>query len=224
MDNKSIYIIFDKHEITQRDQNGNRNEMLDALVDPYSKVVTLDEIMNKSVSLDGAKAIMDCTNNYVFYNTSLNKKTGFEFKTDTGEMMIKTQKGTFVMKGVQLHELLSSINSKKNISGKLSENDYEYEKELEAIEVINKMSESKISEHHRRLYELGKQVPYIVNSRRYEKAMTSGGIELSVESFREVRYQLVPDEKATVDPGVEKITPSDIKLLKDLHLILEHLK
>jgi hypothetical protein len=224
IDNKSIYIIFNDHEMTKRGNDGNRNEMLDALVDPYSKVFTLGEVVSKTVSLDGAIALLDCTENYSFYNDALNKKAGFEFKLNSGDSVIKTQRGNFIMKGVRFSELLSTFNSKNGIGSRLSNNDNEYEKEIEVLNIINKLSEDKVAEHHRLLDELGNQVPHIFNKKKYEKSMAGKGIEILADSFRSVRYQLVPDEETIVDAGVEKITPSDVKVLKDLTLILRYLK
>lgn len=224
MEAKSVFIVMNENEYTKPDSFGERNELLGSLVDNYSRVVTLEEVISGAVSLEGAKAIMDCTEDHVFYNNALNKKTGSEFRTSNNELMVKTIKGNFIMRGVKFSELMSIIRSQANIRGELSNNDYEYQQQLEAIATIKKSSELKIDEHHRRLQELGNQVPYIVNSRRYEKAMTSGGVEIPVNSFREVRYQLVSDDEVQVTPGIEKITPNDIRLLKDLHLILEHLK
>lgn len=224
MESKSVFIVMNENEYTKPNSFGERNELLGNLVDNYSRVVTLEEVISGAVSLDGAKAIMDCTENHVFYNNALNKKTGSEFRTSNNELMIKTVKGNFIMKGVKFSELMIVIRNQSNITGELSSNDYEYQQQLEAIAAIKKSSELKISEHHRRLEELGNQVPYIVNRKRYEKAMKSGGVEIPINSFREVRYQLVSDENVEVNPGIEKITPNDIRLLKDLHVILEHLK
>ncbi|MGL4989498.1 MAG: hypothetical protein ACRC5F_09735, partial [Cetobacterium sp.] len=126
--------------------------------------------------------------------------------------------------GVKFSELLSAINSKKSFPKQLSNDNDEYEKEQEAYKKLEANLELLLTTHHECLEQLGAQIPYIVNSKRYEKSMNGQGASLFIDSFREVTYQLVKDDSVSVNPGVEKITPSDIKILKDLQELVGNLR
>ncbi|MGL6098844.1 MAG: hypothetical protein ACRC0G_04365 [Fusobacteriaceae bacterium] len=221
--NKSIYVVFDKNEILKIGLHIDE-EILRGLLDPYSVVVDINDIKAGNVSLENAKAIMDCTSKHVFYNNSINKKTGSEFKVESGKKIIKTLKGNFLMKGIPLLDIMLAANSRNNVPSMLSNSSVESEMERETISKLDKNLELLMSEHHAILRELGDKIPYIVNERRYERAMNSEGIDIEIGSFRDVKYKLVKDDSVNVGPGFERITPSDIKVLKDLHSIMENLK
>ncbi|MGL6132426.1 MAG: hypothetical protein ACRCZ9_12510 [Fusobacteriaceae bacterium] len=218
-----IYVIYNKEELKKIGLEID-DETIKRLLDPYSRVVELSEIVNRTVSLENAKAMMDCTSNHVFYNNALAKKNGSEYKNSDGRSFIRTLKGNFIMKGVPVLDIMLAIKTRNSVPSKLSNDNHQFQLEQETIKRLDVNLESLMNKHHLILEDLGKHIPAIVNNKRYEKAMEGPGVDVFVSSFRDVRYQLVKDESVNVDPGVEKITPNDIKLLKDLQSLMENLK
>lgn len=202
MEKKYILIIFNTNKVITKEVIDNAHGLKYSFCD----ITTIDEILANKERLGEYKAVIDCTDNTMFYNGQKSMKNGVEF-TEQEIKYIKTSTNKFISTGPNISRLTAT---QFNQSPQVMEN---FTKDLnEYIKVINFIT---------------KKIPETRNINIFDNAMKTDGLVLNLEiknNFNKKQYKLVKKVPKQKEPNTEYVTYDDIFILRELEKIIDYIK
>lgn len=202
MDKKYILIIFNTNKAITKEVIDNAY----GLRYNFCDIMTIDDVLSNKQCLLEYKAVIDCTDNYVFYNGQKSMKNGVEF-TDNNIQYIKTSTNKFISTGPNISRLTATqFNQSKQVMEQFTKDYNDY------LIVINFMI---------------KKIPEIRNINIFDNAMKTEGLILDFEvknNFNKKQYKLVKKVPETKEQNTEYVTYDDIFILNELKNIIDFIK
>lgn len=202
MDKKYILIIFNTNKIITKDIINNAY----GLKYKFCDIMAIDDVMNNKKCLLEYRAVIDCTDNSVFYNGQKMMKNGVEF-TNNNIKYIKTSTNKFICTGPNISRLTATQFSKTDQIMEQFTKDYN-----DYLSIINFMI---------------KKVPEIRNVNIFDNAMKTEGLIIDIETkkkFNQKQYKLVKKLPEVKEENTEYVTYDDIFILNELKNIIDFIK
>lgn len=202
MDKKYILIIFNTNKAITKEVIENAHGLRYRFCD----IMTIEDVlMNKQCLLE-YKAVIDCTDNSMFYNGQKSIKNGVEF-TENGIQYIKTSTNKFISTGPNISRLTATQFNQSQIVMENFNKDYS-----EYLKTINFIT---------------KKIPETRNINIFDNAMKTDGLILDFEiknNFNKKQYKLVKSVPENKEPNTEYVTYDDIFILNELNKIIDFIK
>ncbi|MGL5718300.1 MAG: hypothetical protein ACRCX2_35175 [Paraclostridium sp.] len=163
----------------------------------FCEVITQEEIKINPDILKQYAGMLDCTNNHIFYNGSLSRKSGTEFKSGD-KTYVKTATNKFIVTGPSIFQLTAT----------------KYNKTPNIVESEKKSYDS----YNGSLNFLYSLIREINNTLMYEEGIKNEGIVLNeiLEKNNSKIYKLVREIPKSKDSNTIYITPEDVRILKEI--------
>ena len=202
MEKKYILIIFNTNKVITKEVIDNAHGLKYSFCD----ITTIDEILANKERLGEYKAVIDCTDNTMFYNGQKSMKNGVEF-TEQEIKYIKTSTNKFISTGPNISRLTATqFNQSKQVMEQFTKDYDDY------LKVINFMI---------------KKIPEIRNINIFDNAMKTEGLILDFEiknNFNRKQYKLVKKVPENKEQNTEYVTYDDIFILNELKNIIDFIK
>lgn len=202
MDKKYILIIFNTNKAITKEIVDNAHGLRYRFCD----IMTIDDVLNNKQCLLEYKAVIDCTDNLMFYKGQKAMKNGVEF-TDNNIKYIKTSTNKFISTGPNISRLTATqFNQSKQVMEQFTKDYDDY------LKVINFMI---------------KKIPEIRNINIFDNAMKTEGLILDLEiknNFNRKQYKLVKKVPENKEQNTEYVTYDDIFILNELKNIIDFIK
>lgn len=202
MEKKYILIIFNTNKAITKEIIENAHGLRYSFCD----ITTIDNVLANKEKLIEYKAVIDCTDNTIFYKSQKSMKNGVEL-TEQEIKYIKTSTNKFISTGPNISRLTAT---QFNQSQQVMEN---FNKDLnEYIKTINFIT---------------KKIPETRNINIFDNAMKTDGVILDLEiknNFNKKQYKLVKKVPEQKEINTEYVTYDDIFILRELEKIIDFIK